>query len=296
MRSPIILMSLLALAPPASGQDRMPAETTCFDIRLGEWNGTEPVRHDSLRYTVPPRILIRAVGDTTESPSSGSQVRGITVPADGLSTPHSRRGWQALSPDSARLFWTDGFTGVEARVAVLDSGLVGKARTVSDAGGSPFVSATIEGTRVHCDSPLQYRLGDQRRLLRGVALSTGEGLALGVPVSDTSGFQLDERRFLHLTGDLGPPFNGVVESYVHRTPSGMVRRMRFWYASAERYSQLRADLIAANGRPVTEYETEWGSEGVQWANRTTEISLTRFGPGHSPGRVSLIIEDRILLW
>lgn len=284
----------LSLGTSPLGAQAAPDQVAaCYEVRLGEWTGSVPSA-DSLAYSVPPRILLDPSADATSSPDAteNRMVRRLGVPEGALQTPHDRTGWVSISTDSARMFWSDGFIGVRARVEWTSTGFVGVARTFTDVNRTAFATADIYGAAVQCDAPLVYRLEDQRRLIRSLPMHGGDSLALGSDL-DPAGWSSRRDLMLQGTPALEAPFdNADVVNVMLSAVDGSVRRIRLWYRSPSAYDRLRAALIDANGQPTraTVPDRESSSEWLHWENRTTRISLSR-DPRRPDRKVSLLLED-----
>lgn len=272
-----------------------PDSTACFDVELGEWQGSVEW-FDSLVYSVPPRILLDPRPDVTSNPDDPEHrvTRRLGVPEGALPTSHRRVGWNRLSADSARMFWGNGHVGVWARVAWMENGFAGSARTFTDVPTQPFLTAPINGTAVDCDAPLVYRLEDQRPLIRSLPLEGGDSLALRATSWDESVWSETRPHSYEGTPRLAPPFDGLVgASLTLAALDETVGRIGVSFGSAPDYERLKTHLVEVYGEPTNvRGADEYVFEVLTWENRTTAVTLyhSKEGP-ERPSIVALILRD-----
>ena len=280
-------MAMAVVTPHLYGQSFDPGAENCVDLHLGAWSFEfEP---DSLLYAVPPRVVFGQPGGSAAG--GPDEMRPLGVPEGGLPSPHELRGWRYVPPDSIRMHWTNGWAGVAATGRLVDDGFVGTARLVTDVIGRAKPEATLVGRVVPCDSPLEYRLSDQRQLLRGFGTVGETGIELGDPIGRTVSLSSKGHDRYQVREALAPPFDGSVDSLVDVSGSGHVSSITLSYAGAEEFERLRDALVQLQGPPTS---TEGEAEGrLSWANRTTWVSLRRLEGEPGEGvRVRLSVMER----
>jgi hypothetical protein len=145
---PLFLL-FFGLPPVVVGQERAAGAPLagCYRIELSQWE--PPLRHpDNAPYHTPPMEfrLHATTGD-------GMFERDLMIARPLI--PHGRTPtayWYRPRPDSLRVVWTDGVTGVQLDLATSSDALRGTATALTDIVGPPVSKAEVVVRRTPCAS------------------------------------------------------------------------------------------------------------------------------------------------
>ena len=162
MKQHVVLAALLLSAPSALAQaralpsgdsglgsshvgitirDSVASVTGCYTLRMSTWS--------------IPRISVRLPGSIQLKVDSAVGSEGALSPdLDRGSVKHRAMPgypqWKRVGADVVVLGWSDGFSGVTARMQIQGDTLRGVARTFSDDLSAPTAVADVSATRVAC--------------------------------------------------------------------------------------------------------------------------------------------------
>lgn len=129
-----------------------PGFVGCWALALSPWTPAAELGTDSVFITPPARIELTADSSIDARPT------GLVVrPAPGTrATIHRFVYWERLGPDSLRIVFSTGFSGVLMRLARSGETLRGSARTFWDA-QRPVQTSAVTATPIPCAPPAPTR-------------------------------------------------------------------------------------------------------------------------------------------
>jgi hypothetical protein len=146
----------LATTIAAESQDPQASALTrgCFQLELGTWSHVFPSGMPEVH--VPPDIIRFDTVEVTFPRSHPDDKHRLhpNVPSIAASRRPWDPSWMRTAPDSVRLVWTTGFSGVMLDLAVRGDSLFGVATARYDVVGPPVPRASVTGWRVECPSNL----------------------------------------------------------------------------------------------------------------------------------------------
>jgi hypothetical protein len=126
-----LITGLVIQCGPAAVRHNAIELAGCYNVQLGSWSvlPSQP----AVLYAPPPAFRL----DTTQRRSPlGALLGGMRVAPVSPSAPHGNNfppGWELVPGDSLHVFWSDGFAGIELRLAIAQDSLRGIAQEASDA-------------------------------------------------------------------------------------------------------------------------------------------------------------------
>ena len=144
----LTLVLSLTLARQPRPQDSLPrALIGCWTVSLEAWRPVMRLGADTIFSTPPKTIEIPAVRGTASFEAGGWIVR----PAPGVRPSIHRFSYLVfVAPDSVRIVWTTGFSGLTMRLGLKGGSLRGTAETFWDFGRPPQVA---QATLTHARCP-----------------------------------------------------------------------------------------------------------------------------------------------
>jgi hypothetical protein len=277
MRYRVLLCSLFLLKGPLAAWP-VAAQTKvagCFDLELGPWQPPLPGA-DSIFLGLPPRIEL----DTIHGEDYFTQSRGFALrPAPGaMPSVHRHTYWNWISPDSIRLVFSTGFSGLSMRLAVKERELVGIAQGFWDFPREQQASQVV-ATRVGCEAPLPENARARYQFPRGVLLDIGDSVRIGLPVpSDRLKTETVRERSIRILNRPAGLFEGAEAIEVFVTQEGIVRNIRLTYPEGADYPQILSRLEASLGRPTWTSSLDLKTSSLKsvtsaWSGRMIDLSV-----------------------
>ena len=242
---------MIAVALGALG-DAVEAQQTqllgCYDLAFGVWTPNVSLGEDSLYVAPPSRI------ELTDSPSvrygKTDSTRFVILPAPGaLPSIHEFAYWSPNLPDSIRMVWTNGFSGVGLQLLATATGLEGTASSSWDF-PREAQTARVTARRVSCGAPVAVDPNDRSRTLRGFVLGSGDSLLLDRPLPpNIAGDRLSDRT-IRLSVEPGETLASPSSIDVALDSAGIVRGVFVSYPSADDYASVVQRLTALWGAPL----------------------------------------------
>ena len=256
-------------------QDTPVELTGCLDVTVGPWvvdtyvDSLYPRARESQEwYSIPPRIMF--AGPHERIPSQTRIVVPEGAPAMPAGYSSGLTGGR-IEGDSLRIAFSDGYTGMMAKLGRSGDGWTGTMSTFTDIIPHQVDARPVAMSPVDCESPLPVPGDESHPLGRVVELEGGQAITLGEPLPEQletvalPPFDWNRRWSTRMTErELTTPRNavGVVGRtrglfgttdfiQVHTDPDGLVYSVRLLYVDAGAGGTLEERLRSQYGAPGT---------------------------------------------